>query len=87
MLTSHALSKGAGRERTPLRNSQEILSLIADEERKANIAGAQARALRKYLMSIYLSEYLRIVLEPFVEKTEQRLEDRFDDLLEHISRL
>jgi len=70
-----------------LRNSQEILSLIADEERKADITDAQAEALRKYLMSIYLSENLQIVLEPFVAGTQQRLEDKFDNLLEYISHL
>lgn len=87
MLTSRALLKRAGRKRTPLRNSQEILSLIADEERKADITGAQAEALRKYLMSIYLSENLQIVLEPLVAGTQQRLEDKFDNLLEYISHL
>jgi len=87
MLTSRALSKRAGRKHTALRNSQEILSLIADEERKADITDAQAEALRKYLMSIYLSENLQIVLEPFVAGTQQRLEDKFDNLLEYISHL
>lgn len=87
MLTSRALSKRAGRKHTPLRNTQEILSLIADEERKADITDAQAEALRKYLMSIYLSENLQIVLEPLVAGTQQRLEDKFDNLLEYISHL
>jgi len=70
-----------------LRNGQEILSLIADEERKADITDAQADALRKYLMSIYLSDNFQIVLEPFVAETQQRLKDKFDNLLEYISQL
>jgi hypothetical protein len=87
MLTSRALSKRAGRKRTSLRNSQDMLSLIADKERKADITDAQAETLRKYLMSIYLSENLQIVFEPFVGETQQRLEDKFDNLLEYISHL
>jgi len=64
-----------------------MLSLIADKERKADITDAQAETLRKYLMSIYLSENLQIVFEPFVGETQQRLEDKFDNLLEYISHL
>jgi hypothetical protein len=81
------LSKRADRKHTPLRSGQEILSLIADKEQKADITDAQAEALRKYLMSIYLSENLQIVLEPFVVETQQWLEDKFDNLLEYISQL
>lgn len=77
------------RKCTLSRNSQEALSLIADEMRKGSITGAQAEALQKYVASMYLSEYLQTAFEPsiqeFIEKTQQRLEDKFDDLLEHIS--
>ena len=87
MLTSWASLKRVGGKRAPLRSNQETLSLIADEERKANITEAQAEALRKFAASMYLSESLQIVLEPLFEETQRRLEDRFDGLLQYLSRL
>ena len=84
MLPSFALSKRIDRRPGLWRDSQKALSLVADEGRKGNITDAQAEALRWYLMAMYLSE---IVLDEFVEETQQRLEDKFDDLLERITGL
>jgi len=84
VLPSLALSKRVARRRALWRDSQKALSLIADEGRKGNITDTQAEALRWYLMAMYLSE---IVLDEFVEETQQRLENKFDDLLEQITGL
>jgi len=87
MLISRISSRSVERNRAELRSSVKRLSLIADEERQANITAAQAEELRKLIVSTYLSDRFESLLDPLVEETQRRFDERFREWFGCLSRL